>query len=150
MNTIDKISTADRKAIRKSVESALAKYRMYKYLTYDEREATITANYELRVGGSSNIPSDGTGTIAIHNVDGQAARRAYCEQVERAVDRLPRMEKFLITERYMGADSEYITDYSVYCHRFDPPISEGTYSKIRNRAMYKLADMLGILKHEVN
>jgi ArpU family phage transcriptional regulator len=147
---IDSISAAEMKTIRTSVEGALRKYRLYKYLTFDEREATITANYEEREGRRTNQTSDQTAAIAIHNVDGHAARRAYCERIERAVKRLPRMERFLIEERYMGTDSEYITDYTVYCNRFDPPISEYTYYKIKNRAMYKLAAMLGILAHEVN
>lgn len=148
MNTAGSISATDRKIIRKSVESVLTRYRLYKYLTFEEREATVTASYEAREGSGSNKTSDQTATIAIHNVDGYAAWKAYCERVERAVKRLPRMERFLIEERYMGSDSEYITDYSVYCHKFDPPISEGTYSKIRQRAMQKLYLLLGLAEHK--
>jgi ArpU family phage transcriptional regulator len=147
---IDSLPTAEKKRIRKAVEAALSKYRLYKYLTFDEREATITASYEAREGGRTNKTSDQTAGIAVFNVDEKEKRKAYCERVERAVKRLPRMERFLIEERYMGADSEYIMDYTIYCHRFDPPICEYTYYKIKNRAMYKLAAMLGILTHEVN
>ncbi|MFM1655567.1 ArpU family phage packaging/lysis transcriptional regulator [Brevibacillus sp. B_LB10_24] len=134
----------DRKKTQKAVEAALEKYRLYKYLTFEEREASVTASYEHRDGGRSNQTSDQTAGIAVHNVDEQTARRAYCERVERAVNRLPRMERFLIQERYMGADSEYITDYSIYCHRFNPPISEFTYYKIKWKAFYKIALALDI------
>ncbi|WP_306420545.1 hypothetical protein [Brevibacillus reuszeri] len=54
------------------------------------------------------------------------------------------MEWFLIEERYMGADSEYITDYNIYNQRFNPPISEFTYYKIKWKAFYKFALALDI------
>lgn len=144
MKAINEIPTADKKAIRKAVESALAKYRMYKHFAFEEREASITKNYDFIYHGKTNRTSDQTGATAVHNVDGQSARQAYCDLVEQAVNRLPNMEKSLIEKRYLGADYEYITDYSVYCHQFDPPISEGTYTKIRQRAMNKLFNMLGL------
>ncbi|GED35060.1 ArpU family phage packaging/lysis transcriptional regulator [Brevibacillus centrosporus] len=134
----------DRKRTQKAVEEAFRQYRLFKYLSFDEREPTITASYELREGGRTNLTSDQTASIATHNIDGQAGRRAYLERVERAVNRLPRMEKFLIQERYMSEDSEYITDYAIYCHSFNPPISEGTYTKIRWKAFYKIALSLNI------
>lgn len=145
----DFLPELDRKKTQKAVEAALSKYRLYKYLTFEEREATVTASYEAREGGRTNKTSDQTASIAIHNIDSQAARRAYCERVERAVKRLPRMERFLIEERYMGEDAEYITDYHVYCHTFQPPISEGTYSKIRWKAFYKIALALDIAVEKV-
>lgn len=144
MQQLDFLPELDRKKTQKAVEAALSKYRLYKYLTFEEREASITASYEGREGGRSNQTSDQTGSIAAYNIDSQAERRAYCERVERVVNRLPRMEKFLIQERYMSEDSEYLTDFNVYCHKFQPPISEGTYSKIRWKAFYKLALALDI------
>ncbi|CRF29094.1 Uncharacterised protein [Mycobacterium tuberculosis] len=54
------------------------------------------------------------------------------------------MERFLIEERYMCSDADYLTDYNVYQHKFQPPISENTYAKIRWRAFYKLALSLNI------
>ncbi|MEJ8547106.1 hypothetical protein [Brevibacillus borstelensis] len=58
--------------------------------------------------------------------------------------RLPRMERFLIEERYMSQDSEYLTDYNIYNQRFNPPVSECTYYKIKWKAFYKLALALDI------
>ncbi|GIO10211.1 ArpU family transcriptional regulator [Brevibacillus reuszeri] len=144
MQQLDFLPELDRKKTQKAVESALSKYRLYKYLSFEEREASVTASYEGREGGRSNMTSDQTGSIAVHNIDSQVERKTYCERVERAVNRLPRMEKFLIQERYMSQDSEYITDYSVYCHKFNPPISEGTYGKIRWKAFYKIALSMNI------
>jgi len=140
----DFLPELDRKATQKSVEAALEKYRIYKYLTFEEREATITASYELREGGRTNVTSDQTASIATHNVDAVAARKAFINRIERAVNRLPRMERFLIEERYLSENAEYITDYNVYTQVFQPPISEGTYIKRRWKAFYKLALFLDI------
>jgi ArpU family phage transcriptional regulator len=134
----------DRKATQAEVEKHLANYRLLKYLTFEEREASITASSDPRYHGPTNQTSDQTGSIAIHNVDEQEKRKNYCERIERAVKRLPKMEKFLIEERYMSEDAEYLTDFNVYYHKFQPPISEKTYSKIRWKAFYKLALNLNI------
>lgn len=134
----------DRKATQKEVELALGKYRLSKYLTFEEREAVTTSQMDDIGGGRSNMTSDQTGSIAIYNVDQQEERRRHCERIERAVKRLPPMERFLIETRYMADDAEYITDYNVYCHKFQPPISAVTYDKIRWKAFYKLALNLNI------
>lgn len=129
----------DRKATQKAVEEALSKYRLYKYLSFEERETSITANYEVSEGGKGNKISDQTSSVAIYNVDQQNFRKQFCERIEKAVNRLPRMERFLIEERYMTNESEYITDYNVYSFKFNPPITAKTYAKIRWRAFYRLA-----------
>ncbi|APC48970.1 transcriptional regulator [Virgibacillus halodenitrificans] len=134
----------DRKATQKEVEAALEKYRIFKYLLFEEKEASITASYDDVGGGKANTISDQTGMIATQNVDEREKRRKYCERIERAVRRLPKMEQFLIEERYMSEESEYLTDYNVYCFKFQPPISEPTYSKIRWKAFYKIALNLNI------
>jgi len=134
----------DRKQTQAKVEEKLSTYRLFKYLTFDEREASITASSTPRYHGATNVTSDQTGSIAIHNVDEQAKRKQFCEYVERAVKRLPKMERFLIEERYMCEEAEYLTDFNVYYHKFQPPISEKTYSKIRWKAFYKLALNLNV------
>lgn len=134
----------DRKATQKEVESTLERYRIFKYLTFEEREANITASYDDIGGGKANTISDQTGSIALQNASEQEQRRKYCERIERSVKRLPKMERFLIEERYMSEDAEYLTDYKVYCFKFQPPISPVTYDKIRWKAFYKLALNLNI------
>jgi ArpU family phage transcriptional regulator len=129
----------DRKKTQEKVSILLEKYRLNKYLTFDEREASITAGYTERLHGPTNETSDQTAQIALSNVEQQDKRKVYCERVERAVKRLPPMERFLIEERYMSAEAEYITDHNVYSFKFKPPISAKTYIKIRWKAFYKLA-----------
>lgn len=134
----------DRKATQKAVERELEKYRIFKYLTFEEKEPSVTSSYTERFHGPTNEKVDQTAQVAISNVDELEKRRKFCERIEKAVKRLPRMERFLIEERYMSKDAEYLTDYNIYSFKFQPPISEKTYSKIRWRAFYKLALSLNI------
>jgi ArpU family phage transcriptional regulator len=134
----------DRRATQAKVEEHLETYRLYKYLVFEEREASIIASSEVRYHGPTNETGDQTGNIAIYNADQQRYRKAYCERVERAVRFLPKKERFLIEERYMSEESEYLTDYQVYCFKFQPPISHVTYGKIRWKAFYRLALNLNI------
>ncbi|MCM3030369.1 MULTISPECIES: ArpU family phage packaging/lysis transcriptional regulator [unclassified Niallia] len=134
----------DRKATQLAVEGELEKYRLFKYLEFEEREASITASSEPRYHGPTNETSDQTSNIATYNADQQAYRKNFCNRVERAVARLPKMERFLIEERYMTNESEYLTDHNVYCFKFQPPISHVTYNKIRWKAFYRLALNLNI------
>lgn len=134
----------DRKLTQQAVEGELEKYRLFKYLEFEEKEASITASSEPRYHGPTNQTSDQTSNIATYNVEQQTYRQNFINRVERAVARLPKMERFLIEERYMTNESEYITDYNVYCFKFQPPISAVTYSKIRWKAFYRLALNLNI------
>ncbi|MCM3567867.1 transcriptional regulator [Neobacillus mesonae] len=134
----------DRKATKRMVEVHLEKFRLFKYLTFEEREASITASCTPRFHGPTNQTSDQTASIAMYNVDEQEKRKQFCLRTERAVKHLPPMERFLIESRYMADDSDYLTDYNVYCHKFQPPISAMTYDKIRWKAFYRLALNLNI------
>lgn len=134
----------DRKATKAKVESHLEKYRLFKYLIFEEREASTVSSIDDVGGGRSNVPGDQTGSIAIYNVDQREQRKHFCERTERAVRHLPPMERFLIEKRYMQNDSDYLTDFRVYCHEFQPPISAMTYDKIRWKAFYRLALNLNI------
>lgn len=132
----------DRRRTQQAVESALEKYRIFKTITFDEREANTTAGYSDMPRSYTGTTTDQTASIAIHNVDVPAQRRAYCERIERAVRRLHPKERLLIEERYMKED--YVYDFAVYNQKFNPPISKGTYIKIRWKAFYKLALTLDI------
>ncbi|MCR8986033.1 transcriptional regulator [Brevibacillus laterosporus] len=139
MKQLSFLPELDRRKTQKAVEAAFEKYRLYKYLSFEERDVSTTTSYDPRYHGSTNVTSDQTAKTAIYNVDVSKEREEYCKRVEWAVNKLPRIESFLIRERYMAVESEYITDQNVYNFKFDPPISEGKYSKIRWKAFYKLA-----------
>ncbi|ASS69042.1 transcriptional regulator [Paenibacillus sp. RUD330] len=132
----------DRKKTQAAVEAALEKYRIFKFITFEEREASTTAGYSDMPRSYTGTTTDQTASIAIHNVDLPAQRRAFCERVERTVKRLHPKQRLLIEEKYMNED--YVLDYQVYKFKFNPPISEMTYSRIRWRAFYQLALALDI------
>jgi ArpU family phage transcriptional regulator len=132
------------KATKKAVEQLFEKYRIFKYLSFEEREAVTTAPYGERTGGNTNVTSDQTAQIAVHNADEAMLRKRFCERVEWAVRRLPAKERFLIEERYMTSEYNYVNDILVYCFSFKPPISKTTYDKYRWFAFYKLAFALGV------
>ncbi|MGG4141844.1 hypothetical protein ABEW34_01840 [Paenibacillus algorifonticola] len=83
--------------------------------------------------------------LCLHLMDGseeaaQEAYRAFVESVDKAVGRLPEMERRAIQGRYMGEDLDYISDKDVFDQM---GISSATFMKIRNRAFKKLAALWG-------
>lgn len=135
----------DRERTQAAVEAAFERYRINKFLTFEMREASTTTSLSATPRSDTGTTSDQTASIAIHNVDSMAARRDYCERIERMVSRLPKMEKFLIEKKYMSNDHDYITHEKVYSLEFAPPISSGTYGKLRWKAFYKLALHLNLI-----
>ncbi len=127
----------DRRKTQTAVEGLLEKYRIYKMITFEAREASVTASYTERFHGPTNVTSDQTAQIAAYNVDVPAARKAYCEMIESIVDRLSERERTVIRERYMKQDEVF--DYKIYNYVLDPPVSKDTYTKIRTKAFYKMA-----------
>lgn len=127
----------DRRKTQAAIEGAMEKYRIYKTITFEEREARLTSSYQETPSGYTGTTSDSTARTAIYNVDMPAARAAYCERIERIVERLNERERLLVRERYMKQDDVF--DYKVYNHIFDPPISKDTYVKVRTGAFYKMA-----------
>ncbi|MUG43443.1 ArpU family phage packaging/lysis transcriptional regulator [Paenibacillus woosongensis] len=142
MRAIDKLPTAIKKEIRNTMEDMFERYHLSKYTLFQARESSVTASYEERPSGPTNVISDPTAQAAVHNADEPARRQAFCERIEQAVAQLPAEEREVITERYMNRDLPF--DFTVYTQRLDPPISVGTYTKIRIRAFVLLALMLGI------
>ncbi|GAF63601.1 hypothetical protein BTS2_0492 [Bacillus sp. TS-2] len=134
----------DRKKTKEAVESELEKYRLFKYLAFEEREASITTSPEERFHGPTNTTSDQVAQVAIYNAHEQQLRKEYIERIERSVKRLAPMERNLLEKRYMSDDAEYKTDLQVYNFEFQPPISQSTYHKIRWKAFYKLAFYLNV------
>jgi ArpU family phage transcriptional regulator len=127
----------DRRRTQITIENMLEKYRIFKTVTFEAKEASTTYSYTERFHGPTNAVTDQTASIASHNVDVPAARRAYCTAIDTIVDRLDTREQQLVRERYMRRDEMY--DYTIYNHVFDPPVSKDTYVKIRSKAFYKMA-----------
>lgn len=121
----------DRRKTQVTIESMLERYRMFKTITFEAKEAGSAYSYPERIHGPTHPYSDQT------EVDVPAARRAFCAAIDSVVDRLDRREQQLVRERYLRRDETY--DYTIYNHVFDPPVSKDTYVKIRSKAFYKMA-----------
>lgn len=132
----------DRKKTQAAVEASLEKYRIFKAITFEEREAKTIAAWSDIPKGFTGVSSNQTADIAVYNIDTLAARQANCERIERAVKQLPKRERILITERYLNTDCNF--DYDVYNNAFDRPMGESTYYKYKWKAFYKLALNLNI------
>lgn len=144
MELLKSLSTAEKKKIRKAVEKELERYRFYKATAFIERETNIISSYDPRYHGPTNVTNDQTAVAAIHNVDELQKRKEFCKRIETAINQISERKRFLITEKYLSKECDYVTDYMIYGFKFDPPISEKTFTVIRNRAMLKLSLLLGI------
>lgn len=83
----------DRRKTQHAVEAIFEKYRIYKTITFEVREVSVTASYTERFHGPTNVTSDQTAKVAIYNVDVPAARKQYCETIESIVERLGEREQ---------------------------------------------------------
>ncbi|MDO3408539.1 ArpU family phage packaging/lysis transcriptional regulator [Saccharibacillus sp. CPCC 101409] len=137
MNDALNLPKLDRRKTQAAIEAAMEKYRIYKTITFEEKESRLTASYSDVPSGYTGVTSDPTARTAVYNVDMPAARAAYCERIERIVERLNERERLLVRERYMKQDDVF--DYKVYNQVFDPPVSKDTYVKVRSGAFYKMA-----------
>ncbi|MGX4586724.1 ArpU family phage packaging/lysis transcriptional regulator [Paenibacillus chitinolyticus] len=115
--TLADLPEFDKKKMKSAVVDAFVKYRIYKYVSFEAREASITAGYTERFHGSTNQTSHQTASIAVYNTDMVNMR------MSRLLKRLPRLEQRLIECRYMGTDSDYIADYNVL-QRATEPVDE--------------------------
>ena len=134
----------DREKTIQAVEDVFNRYRYFKIVEFEEIEAKVTASYVIREGGHSGGLSDSTANIATRNIDEPNMRLRFIEKVDRCVSRLPHQQQKLIRLKYMQDEEVY--DYQVY--QIELGIAEGTYSKIRWKAIERLAGMLrvGVLK----
>lgn len=142
MKFIDKLPLSVKQEIKSVVETELERYRLWKYVIFQEREASITGSWSDMPKGFTGTVSDQTSNIAAYNVDNLAKRQAYCDRIEQAVSRLPEVERKIITERYMR--QETVFNFVIFNQLLDPPMSNGTYDKRRIYAMTKLTLMLNL------
>lgn len=130
--------------IRRDIELIFEQYRKHKYYTLfiDTVNVSVTSSIDEIGGGRSNEISDKVGNAAIKLADEKMEARRIVELVEKAVDQLPDVERQLIRLRYMNKNHHYINDYTVYELKMNPPMSDKTYRKVRNRALKRMHKML--------
>ena len=125
---------------KEAVETALEKYRMYMLTVPDEWLPKVTQTYSLVPPSNTNAFYSSTESVAIKKADFERERNEYMNRIERAVNRLTKLERELIIKRYMTYDEESY-DYEIYNAM---GISESKFYRIREKAFYKLAFALRI------
>lgn len=120
MELVNLLTVAERKRIRSAVVKELERYRIFQSALNLEQES------------------------AIYTADQLKQIQEFCKRIENAVNELPYLERHIITERYLNLEADYITDSMVYKQLSDPPITSDTYIKYRDRAMFKLAFLIGV------
>lgn len=129
----------DRESTRDAVEERLESARLYKRLGFVRREMKMTRSSKPRYHGPTNEVTQPVEEIAIYNVEAEQRMKEQYEQVERAVSRLGRLERLIITKRYL--EDEEVFDYNVYS---EIHVSERKYYRLKSSAIYKLAFALRI------
>ncbi|MGD6845203.1 ArpU family phage packaging/lysis transcriptional regulator [Bacillus infantis] len=131
----------ERRKIRKQVEGALEKYRLYLLSIPEDKLPRVTASYSLVPGGQSDPSSSSWAErAAIEKVDYERERMEYIQTIQDAVNRLNSKERQIIIKRYM-VDDEAVYDYEIFN---DMGISESFYYKIKRQAYDKLAVLFGL------
>lgn len=129
----------DGEKTKEAVEAALEKYRMYMLTVPDEFLPRVTQTYSLVPPSQTNAFHSSTEDIAVKRADFDREKYKYMEKINRAVNRLTKLQRELIVKRYMTF--EELRDYDVYN---DMCISESKYYRERKKAFYKIAFALGI------
>lgn len=136
----------ERENTKRAIDKILDKYRMFLLLESDEFMPQITATYSLIPPSTNKEYKSSTEAAAIRKVDLERARERFIRKVEKAVNRLPQNEREIIVSRYMQREESF--DYEVYNNI---GLSERTYYRLKARAFYNLAFILGleVYKEEV-
>lgn len=132
------LSEFDRKETKRRVEEALETARVYKIVGPVRREVHTTHSYEPRFHtGKTNKISKTVEEVGIWNVSNEERMQRIAEDVDRAVNRLPKREKVIIQKCYLEYEKE--PGYVIYG---ELNMSESTFMRIKSRAIYLLALML--------
>jgi DNA-directed RNA polymerase specialized sigma subunit len=107
----------------KAVEEVLKRAMLYKFIVDTQTEVIMGETEQGQ-----------------RYADGVQQRIKFIELIEQTVNRLPILEKQLVSERYLVQTADYIHDYQVYKDIMQ--ISNMTYSKIRAQAFKRLAEAL--------
>ncbi|XEC97029.1 ArpU family phage packaging/lysis transcriptional regulator [Paenibacillus tarimensis] len=133
----------NREATKKRVEEKLETVRVYKEIGIVRKESQYTPSYSQRFHGPTNSINKTVEEIAISNVMREQELDALTELVDRAIGRLSKKEREIITLRYMS--DEDTLDFNV-CAELH--YAERTYRRIKGSAIYKLAFMLRLEVYE--
>ncbi|HEY4390729.1 MAG TPA: ArpU family phage packaging/lysis transcriptional regulator [Paenibacillus sp.] len=121
-------------ATRVAVEQRLEEIRHYRKIGFIRREAGITASYEPRYHGNTNLVSKPSEHLAISNVDREAELIRKSELLDKAMCSLSTVQREVIERSYLSREEEY--DF-ISCGEMG--ISDRTYRRIKASALRILA-----------
>lgn len=124
----------DSEQTRRRVEEHLETVRIYRQIGFVRREVSNTPNYEPREFQGTNSISKPAESTAVWNVDKEAELEQKSIMLDKALHRLSKTERELITRRFL--EEEEIFDYNVCA---DMHMSERKFRRVKARAIYKLA-----------
>lgn len=123
--------------MKRAVEDALTKTRLWKQMDFEVREQRVTMLYEPRYHGKTNKVDSQVADIAIYNTDEPERRKQFIQLVESSVRRLGTIQRKIIENRYLSDD--YVRDIDV---ALELGYSERQYRRYKAEALYRLATML--------
>lgn len=138
----DNLSQIDSAATQKAVEEKLRQYRTYMLTVPEDKMPSLTAHYTLEMPNYSNMKKSAVEDAAIENVDADIKREKFFSWISMGMRRLTKMERKLIAFKYLQMEPMY--NYDI-CAELN--ISESSFYRIRNQALYKLALSLRIEKY---
>lgn len=134
-----KEKTIDVNESRKASENALEEYRFMLLTQSLDMIPKVTSSFSIVPPSNTNRFYSTTEDAAIKNVDYETNRSDYIKRIAIAVNRLNELERSILIMRYMLEDDVF--DYQVYN---DLNLSESKYHRVKARALYKLALILGV------
>lgn len=129
----------NRKATRKAVEEELYKLQTSLMTISESYESKVTSSVELVPIKPVGQFRSNTEETAIKNVELRQQKKDYIDSVLGIINRLPDLERQVIIKEYL--DDPYKFNYEIYC---EIGISKTYYYRLKGRAFYNLALMLGV------
>lgn len=141
MGLHDNLAQIDSAATQKEVEEKFRQYRTYMLTVPEDKMPAITTRYTLEMPNFSNIKSSSVENAAIDIADSEIEREKFFNWIASGLRKLTKMERKLIALKYLQMEPVY--NYDIYT---ELNISESSFYRIRNQALYKLALSLRIVK----
>ncbi|MGG3449904.1 ArpU family phage packaging/lysis transcriptional regulator [Domibacillus aminovorans] len=137
----------DRKETQKKVEEVLESVRIYKQIGFIRREMKTTPAYTPRYHSQTYSMGNPAEETAIWNAEKEQELENLEDNLDRALNRLSRIERAIIQKRYLEDEDAF--DYMIHN---ELGMSARTYGRVKSRAFYKLAFMLRleVVKGEEN
>lgn len=135
----DLLKNIDGKATQAAVEKVFRQYRTYMLTTDDDLMPIITTRFSMEMPNFSNVKSSQVENAAVKMATLSSDYSKFIKWFNRGFNKLNKHERQLITLSYLEEDPRH--NYEIYK---DMNISERTFYRMRNKALYKLAISLGV------